>query len=205
MKPFTLKEVPIILLGVIWIVFIFLDYWNKHPFYSLSFDHFKLTNFTLLLLGFGGGMAALYHFIKGKKLSFLFSGLSLFLLSIVISIAITYSFTAFAEGSVNKTNAGQSVFGHALTYTGNALVNFFELILIFFSVFSIGYQALRFVNFDIRESSRTIYSTVIGIMILTFVLFILAMLGLLYNYIFCLLYTSPSPRDQRGSRMPSSA
>ena len=24
-------------------------------------------------------------------------------------------------------------------------------------------------------------------------------------YIFCLLYTSPSPRDQRGSRMPSSA
>ena len=24
-------------------------------------------------------------------------------------------------------------------------------------------------------------------------------------YTFCLLYTSPSPRDQRGSRMPSSA
>ena len=27
-------------------------------------------------------------------------------------------------------------------------------------------------------------------------------LGLVYD---CLLYTSPSPRDQRGSRMPSSA
>ena len=26
-----------------------------------------------------------------------------------------------------------------------------------------------------------------------------------YKYIDCLLYTSPSPRDQRGSRMPSSA
>ena len=25
------------------------------------------------------------------------------------------------------------------------------------------------------------------------------------GYITCLLYTSPSPRDQRGSRMPSSA
>ena len=24
-------------------------------------------------------------------------------------------------------------------------------------------------------------------------------------FLFCLLYTSPSPRDQRGSRMPSSA
>ena len=28
---------------------------------------------------------------------------------------------------------------------------------------------------------------------------------LLAKYYFCLLYTSPSPRDQRGSRMPSSA
>ena len=26
-----------------------------------------------------------------------------------------------------------------------------------------------------------------------------------YNVMVCLLYTSPSPRDQRGSRMPSSA
>ena len=29
--------------------------------------------------------------------------------------------------------------------------------------------------------------------------------GLVSGSIFCLLYTSPSPRDQRGSRMPSSA
>ena len=29
--------------------------------------------------------------------------------------------------------------------------------------------------------------------------------GMRVNNLFCLLYTSPSPRDQRGSRMPSSA
>ena len=29
--------------------------------------------------------------------------------------------------------------------------------------------------------------------------------GFMSRYISCLLYTSPSPRDQRGSRMPSSA
>ena len=32
-----------------------------------------------------------------------------------------------------------------------------------------------------------------------------AMQGLIDGYYTCLLYTSPSPRDQRGSRMPSSA
>ena len=31
------------------------------------------------------------------------------------------------------------------------------------------------------------------------------LLGVFTRYDFCLLYTSPSPRDQRGSRMPSSA
>ena len=29
--------------------------------------------------------------------------------------------------------------------------------------------------------------------------------SVVWQYIICLLYTSPSPRDQRGSRMPSSA
>ena len=29
--------------------------------------------------------------------------------------------------------------------------------------------------------------------------------GIISDYTTCLLYTSPSPRDQRGSRMPSSA
>lgn len=183
MKPLSLKEIPIVLLGFIWIAFIFLDYWNKHPFYSLSFENYKLTSFTIFLLVLGGGVAAIYQFAKGKKLGILFSGLSFLILSIVISIAITYSFTSFAEGSVQAMNEGKSVFVHALTYTGNAIINLLELLLIFLSVFSIGYQMLRFVNFDIRESSRTIYSTVIGIMLITFVLFILAMAGLLYNFI----------------------
>ena len=31
------------------------------------------------------------------------------------------------------------------------------------------------------------------------------LLGILVGHYFCLLYTSPSPRDQRGARMPSSA
>ena len=36
---------------------------------------------------------------------------------------------------------------------------------------------------------------------LVFILYLIAF-GI---FLFCLLYTSPSPRDQRGSRMPSSA
>ncbi len=183
MKSLTLKETPVVLLGLAWIFFIFLDYWNKHPFYSLSFENFKLGNFSYFLLFLIGSYGLMYHFLKAKKMRILFSGISLFLFAIIISIGVTYAFTAFAEGSVLKTNSGESVFGHALTYTGNGLVCFFELLLIFFSVFSIGYLSLKIIDFDIRESSRTIYSTVIGIMLLSFVLFLLAIFGLLYNFI----------------------
>lgn len=183
MKSLALKEIPIVLLGVIWIVFIFLDYWNKHPFYSLSFENFRLVSFSVFLGILGVGVAALYHFVKAKKLNFLFSGLSLFVIAILISIGVTYAFTEFAEGSIARAQKGQSVFIHALTYTGNALINFFELVFIFFSVYSIGYLALKVFDFDIRESSRNIYSVVIGIMLLTFVMFILAIVGMLYNFI----------------------
>ena len=43
--------------------------------------------------------------------------------------------------------------------------------------------------------------------LLIYILFLLVPIYWLLNMSFksCLLYTSPSPRDQRGSRMPSSA
>ena len=51
------------------------------------------------------------------------------------------------------------------------------------------------VRYDKATQARGFYVT-IG-------LFLVAPIGILIMY--CLLYTSPSPRDQRGSRMPSSA
>ena len=44
---------------------------------------------------------------------------------------------------------------------------------------------------------------IVGISATNFTTFIAT--GWQTNYDVCLLYTSPSPRDQRGSRMPSSA
>ena len=37
------------------------------------------------------------------------------------------------------------------------------------------------------------------------IIFNLVLLSTFFPFLTCLLYTSPSPRDQRGSRMPSSA
>ena len=55
----------------------------------------------------------------------------------------------------------------------------------------------RFDPEDLRELLRAFQATCRGD--------ILEYKGFIARYMGCLLYTSPSPRDQRGSRMPSSA
>ncbi len=175
MKQSFLKETPLIAFGIIWVCFIFLDYWNKHPFYSISFENFRHIGYSIFL-GVGViGIGCLYQFKKARSMDFLFSGLSLFIFSIICSVVICANFVQYAEGSDS--------FVHALTYVGNGLVNFLELLMIFFSVFSAGYLLLKLVDFDIRESSRMIYSTVIGIMVITFILFVAAIMGILYNFV----------------------
>ena len=52
------------------------------------------------------------------------------------------------------------------------------------------------------SSSSASYGFQAGVQRFTYVMFFMNQEALDY---FCLLYTSPSPRDQRGSRMPSSA
>lgn len=183
MKQSLLKEIPLIAFGIVWVCFIFLDYWNKHPFYSISFEHFRHINYSVFLILGMTVVGALYHFKKTKRMDFLFSGISLFVLALIFSTLICINFIQYAEGSTGVL--------HALTYVGNALINFLELVLIFFSVFSIGYLLLKLVDFDIRESSRTIYSTVIGIMAITFILFLIAIIGLLHNFVIIPLLVIP--------------
>ena len=65
-------------------------------------------------------------------------------------------------------------------------------------IFGVGSVAL--IGF-IKQKSRVKEDTVIGLVFTGF----FALGIVLVSKINCLLYTSPSPRDQRGSRMPSSA
>ena len=68
-------------------------------------------------------------------------------------------------------------YGNSFLGTGNTLVNADTLL------------GMRAIDPDWRKQNMSVYERPIA--------------G--HNYITCLLYTSPSPRDKRQSRMPSSA
>jgi len=85
MKQSLYKEIPLVAFGFVWVCFIFLDYWNKHPFYTTSFEHFRHANYSIFL-GLGVvGFGLLYQAKKAKSFNFLFSGLSLFILALLLS------------------------------------------------------------------------------------------------------------------------
>ena len=56
------------------------------------------------------------------------------------------------------------------------------------------------VDVDLTNSSLEYFDSNVAVILLG-----VATIAELAAYYVCLLYTSPSPRDQRGSRMPSSA
>ena len=77
-----------------------------------------------------------------------------------------------------------------------------------FGMLALGRLLLRLLGFDrSRRTETAVFAYGLGVSAMSLVVLGLGLAGVLNATVFCgcLLYTSPSPRDQRGSRMPSSA
>jgi len=166
-----ISDILLLLFGLFWMVFVFSDYINKHPFYGISIEHFQFRNYALFIIVYVLIHGTIFHFGKEKLGKYLFNGLGVTASIFVAAVATTYSYINFSDGVNN--------FGSAMVFAGNAIKYLAALVLIFISVSSIGNLTFQLVNFDIRESSRSIYEVVFGIMVITLIMFLLAMLAVL--------------------------
>ena len=116
-----------------------------------------------------------------------FRGFSLELLS--ISVWIISFFGSYAYGK-NLVNFFNKIVNNILISTGISYVVTFLLIFVIFSFFT------RKFSIYIKDSYVGLIDKSLGFIF-----------GILRGYVIvgCLLYTSPSPRDEQSSRMPSSA
>ncbi len=172
MKRFSLKEIPLFLFSIIWIFFLFTDYVNKHPTYYESVEHFQLP----ILLGIFILVSGLCGFLMYKsKFQRIYNATGIFVLFAIVSFSIVILFRKFSEVETSIAEASN--------YVVSGILYLFPLFLIWFSCFSFGDIALRIFKFKIKESSKALISSALGIMLITFLLFVFGAMGLLYNFV----------------------
>ena len=183
--------------------------------YEDLIDSIKRINFKSLKILFNNGFKDFYEEINGKFLTIVFSGViaSFFSVSLILDRLIEdydlYVFGLFF---------GMIVGSFYVIYYQLEKLNIKTSVGILVGL-SIGLLISFADNFEVTNSNLVIFiSGMIAIsgMILpglsgSYLLLLMGSYTLIMVdavnalYFTCLLYTSPSPRDQRGSRMPSSA
>ncbi len=177
MNKSYLKEIPLAVFGVFWILFLFFDYINKHPIYELSLTHFKFPKLAIFLLMLSAIIGFLLHSKKKLFSGFLSSGLSILVFSFFLAVVIAGAYLPFAEFKTMSADMGDT-----MKYAFKALLCFFPLLLILVSSYAFGNIFINRFKLALPESSLPIVSTALGIMLHCFLLFVLGIFGLLKNF-----------------------
>lgn len=167
-----------VLFIVFWTLWIFLDYWQKHPGYYLSFTHFHYVGLALFLLLLGGAVAWLgLKFGPDKQRKSLFNGLSvavLFLLVSLVSAGAAFN-TLVPKAGFNAARAVQ-VLGHV---GGTALAVY----LITCAGFVLGSYINDFLTIKLTGLAGALAAIAAGLMGLVLFCFLLGSVSLLHGFV----------------------
>lgn len=163
-----------------WITFIFMDYWQNHLQYLLSFRFFQYTNLTIILAVLGAGLWWLYNREMRKKSLTThpwFTGLSVFLLGTFIIMLSVYMF---------QRKVMNISFPIPFDFF-NLVWNIFELgfytWFIIVACYSMGMYTLGTFRFRVGRAARPILAIGAGIMVWVFIMFVLGLFGFLKWYV----------------------
>lgn len=166
----------IILFSIFWFVFIFFDYWQKHPYYYINLINFSYYDLTAVLTLLGVGTYFLIKKVKNQAWRKWLNGLSLFGAALFI-IALSVQFY------INKTNLPMTNGGSVLHLLGMVIQAVTSVYLVTLCAYVIGELIWRLFSIPIKGLSKDIVLVAIGIMGLVSILFLLGIFSLLVWYI----------------------
>ncbi len=191
---------------VVWVLFIFLDYLQKHPTHYFAFERFQYWDLTAVLAILAGLVSFVIYRIKSGKSNWLpkINGLSIVALSMLIISASLWAYQRkiihdplLRSGSIPKVPIEN--FGEYLTVLGSVGVTCALTYLILVICFSVGeLSAVLFESF-MKRSGQTIVNIAAGIMILVMLLFFWGIFGLLKFYIVFLMMLFLLALNWRGA------
>lgn len=159
-----LTKVSLLTFSLFWVVFLCIDYLDKHPTHFDAFLHFKFFNLLLVLQLVGLVIFAIVQFINIDKIKRKFySGFSFLCLLGFIAVTILQCFDSYV---------GQDTTISEIGYFLSRLFSFYAIILLILcSGFVLGQSALtRFFN----KGKSFSLSMAFGLMILIFLMMVLA-------------------------------
>lgn len=162
--------------SLIFAIVIFTDYWQNNPKYSTALSYFRYVDLlgVLLIVGIGLTFGLLKFREKNKKINFV-NGLTIFggLLFIdIISITLFY-------GKINSTLTSVGLF----THLGQFILVVFCVFIIYLICRILGEMLTFIFPLKISQEDLPIIQTAIGIMAITFLLFVLGVFHLLKLFV----------------------
>lgn len=193
---------------VVWVLFIFLDYLQKHPTHYFAFERFHYLDLTAVLAVLGGLVTFIVYQKKSGKNNFLpkINGLSIFALSMLIISASLWAYQRkiindpihiLKPGSVPKVPIEN--FGEFLTVLGSVGITCAFTYLIIVICFSVGELSTVLFESFMKRSGQAIVNIAAGIMILVMLLFFWGLFGLLKFYVVFLMMLFLLALNWRGA------
>ncbi len=161
-----------------WILFVFADYWQKHPVYFYSFKLFDYWGFTLFLSVLGAALVwSVRRFRSPRKGKGFLNGLSLFVLFMVISVAsVAFAFEKLVPN-------GNFDLAKAMKIFGSVAWMLIALYFITLTCYVLGNWLNELIGIGIKPEDRSVLDITSGIMTLTMALFLLGAVSLLYVFV----------------------
>ena len=181
-----INRILLFVFSAFWVVFILLDYWNKHPNHNFAFNNYNFQVLSLYHILLSLGFASFIWFCKTKlKSNKLLNGLSLILLGF---IGLNISFFEYARVAEFEMEFD---FSNILLLHRNIIL---YLLLSFgvltFTIFY-GKLFLKYINFVPKETNKSIIELSLGLMLVTLICFILAAFGVFNVYLALPLLIAP--------------
>jgi hypothetical protein len=172
------SQILSVIFTVFWVLFIFADYWQKHPVYYYSFSLFDYWGFLITLLLVGGIVVwSALKLGKQEKTQGLFNGLAVFALAMFISVAsVGFAYTKTVDNAGFNVPKAVDVF---VLVAGSALATWG----ITLTCYVMGNLLNGLLNIRVKEEDAVVPDLAMGMMGLVLFLFLLGALSLLYSFI----------------------
>lgn len=163
---------------VFWVLFVFLDYWQKHPVYFHSFRLFGHWGLAAMLVLLGAGVVwSVLKFGKQKKYQGVFNGLSLFVLFLFISVSsVGFVFREVVENASYDLPKAVHVFSNV---AGSALATYF----ITLSCFVLGNLLNEKIKVKVKKEDQVVLDIAAGIGGMVLFLFLLGAVSFLHSFV----------------------